>query len=208
MKHHMFMSMCESTCQDGLPQTAKLMQTVQPLWSALDFAMLTADRLGESALIQGDCKGACQIDESWRQQQQEGPIDMESVAIGLPSLCNRSSSVRHGSLCSFHGPHGGKQMHDCAWSVLRSSVQANCQRIAETAPAEGNRQRWLGILYDEVCLRASHAFSLAFGFARSVAETGPREHMLARSLTLHVKPCPSARSACSWPRACTTPKSR
>ena len=83
---------------------------------------------------------------------------MESMAIGLPSLRNRGSSVRHGSFCSFHGPHGGKQVHGSAWSALRSSVQVNCQRIAETASAEGNRQRWLGILYDEVCPRASCAF--------------------------------------------------
>ena len=45
--------------------------------------------------------------------------------------------------------------------ALHFHCQVNCQRIAETASAEGNRQRWLGILYDEVCPGASNAIPFA-----------------------------------------------
>ena len=79
---------------------------------------------------------------------------MESMDVGVSSVLLGSCRLRHGALRRLHGTHGPHGMRARLLTCGFACFQANCQRVAETAPAEGNRQRWLAILHDEVGLHA------------------------------------------------------
>ena len=58
--------------------------------------------------------------------------------------------MRNDSVCCINVAYGALGFQ-CFLFCFALLTQVCCQKVAETASAEGGRQRWLAILYDEVC---------------------------------------------------------